>query len=133
MVHPSEGMKQRCIPSLGFQEKLQEDGTFEGRPEAQKEFTGGGAFFATLQTVAHQSPLSMGFFRREYCSGLPFPPPGNLPNPGTNPCLLCLLHWQVDSLPLSPLGEQSHRQRECAKALRWKGEGKFEEQKGRWI
>ena len=38
--------------------------------------------FATLWTVAHQAPLSMEFFSQEYCSGLPFPPPGDFPNPG---------------------------------------------------
>ena len=38
--------------------------------------------FTTPWTVAHQSPLSMGFSRQEYWSGLPFPPPGDLPNPG---------------------------------------------------
>ena len=38
--------------------------------------------FATLWTVAHQAPLSMGFSRQEYWSGLPYPPPGDLPNPG---------------------------------------------------
>ena len=37
--------------------------------------------FATLWTVACQVPLSMGFSRQEYWSGLPFPPPGNLSNP----------------------------------------------------
>ena len=37
---------------------------------------------ATLWTVAHQAPLSMGFFRQEYWSGLPFPTPGDLPDPG---------------------------------------------------
>ena len=36
--------------------------------------------FVTLWTVAHQSPLSMGFSIQEYCSGLPFLPPGDLPN-----------------------------------------------------
>ena len=36
--------------------------------------------FATLWTVAHQAPLFMGFSRQEYWSGLPFPPPGDLPN-----------------------------------------------------
>ena len=36
----------------------------------------------TLWTVAHQAPLSTGFSRQEYWSGLPRPPPGNLPNPG---------------------------------------------------
>ena len=38
--------------------------------------------FATPWTVAHQAPLSLGFSRQEYWNGLPFPPPGNLPNPG---------------------------------------------------
>ena len=41
--------------------------------------------FASLQTVAHQSPLSMEFSRQEYWSGLPFPPPGDLPDPGIEP------------------------------------------------
>ena len=36
-------------------------------------------------TVAHQAPLSMGFSRQEYWSGLPFPSPGDLPNPGIKP------------------------------------------------
>ena len=35
-----------------------------------------------LRTIAHQAPLSMGFARQEYWSGLSFPPPGNLPYPG---------------------------------------------------
>ena len=38
--------------------------------------------FVTLWTVAHQAPLSMGFSRQEYWSGLPCPPPGDLPDPG---------------------------------------------------
>ena len=38
--------------------------------------------FETPCTVAHQAPLSMGFFQREYWSGLPFPSPGDLPDPG---------------------------------------------------
>ena len=56
---------------------------------------------ATLWTVAHQAPLSMGFSRPEYWSGLPHPPPGDLPDPGIEPCLLCLLPWQMDSLTTS--------------------------------
>ena len=44
--------------------------------------------FATPWTVAHQVPLSMGFFRREYWCGLLFPPPGNLPNSGIEPVSL---------------------------------------------
>ena len=41
--------------------------------------------FVTLWTVAHQAPPSMGFSRQEYWSGLPFPSPGDLPNPGIEP------------------------------------------------
>ena len=39
----------------------------------------------TPEMAAHQAPLFMGFFRQEYWSELPFPPPGDLPNPGTEP------------------------------------------------
>ena len=42
-------------------------------------------FFATLRTVAHQPPLSMGFCRQEYWSGLSRPPPGDLPDPEIRP------------------------------------------------
>ena len=41
--------------------------------------------FATPWTVAHQAPLSMGFPSQEYWSGLPLPPPGDLPHPGVKP------------------------------------------------
>ena len=41
--------------------------------------------FETLWTVARQVPLSMGFLRQEYWSGLPFPSPGDLPDPGIEP------------------------------------------------
>ena len=41
--------------------------------------------FVTPWTVAHQAPLSMGFSRQEYWSGLPCPPPGDLPHPGIEP------------------------------------------------
>ena len=47
-------------------------------------------------TVAHQGPLSMGFSRKEYWSGLPFPSPGDRPDPGIEPRSLAL---QADSLP----------------------------------
>ena len=56
---------------------------------------------ATPWTVAHQAPLSMGFPRQEYWSGLPFPPLGIFPTTGLN---LGLLHWQGGSLPLNYLG-----------------------------
>ena len=44
--------------------------------------------FETLWTVAHQGPLSMGFSRQEYWSGLPCPAPGDLPDPGIEPMSL---------------------------------------------
>ena len=44
--------------------------------------------FATPWTVAHQVPISMGFSRQEYWRGLLFPPPGDLPDPGTEPMSL---------------------------------------------
>ena len=44
--------------------------------------------FVTSWTVTHQAPLSMGFPRQEYWSGLLFPPPGNLPDPGNEPMSL---------------------------------------------
>ena len=56
--------------------------------------------FATLWTVAHQAPLSMGFFRQEYWSGLSFPSPGDLPNPGIEPRSPAL---QADALISEPL------------------------------
>ena len=64
--------------------------------------------FATPLTVAHQSPLSMGFSRQEYWSGLPFPSPGDLCNPGIEPGYPA---WQADSLPLSHLGSSVSRNR----------------------
>ena len=53
------------------------------------------------------SVLSLGFFRQQYRTGgtgLSVPPPGDGLHPGIEPGLLCLLHWQVDSLPLSHPG-----------------------------
>ena len=54
--------------------------------------------FVTLQAVARQVPLSMGFSRQEYWSGLPCLPPEDLPDPGIKSVSLAL---QADSLPLS--------------------------------
>ena len=47
----------------------------------------------SLWTVASQAPLSTEFSRQEYWSELPCPPPRDLPDPGSIPHLLCLLHW----------------------------------------
>ena len=60
--------------------------------------------FATLWTVAHQAPLSTGFSRQEYFRGLPFLPPGDLPNRGTEPTSSMSPAFQANSLPLSHWG-----------------------------
>ena len=57
--------------------------------------------FATPWTVARQALPSMEFSRQEYWSGLLFPYPGDLPDPGIKPPHI--LHWQAVSLPLAPL------------------------------
>ena len=54
-----------------------------------------------LWTVAYQAPLSMGFSRQQYWSGLSFPSPGDLPNPGIKPKSPVSPALQADSLPLS--------------------------------
>ena len=58
--------------------------------------------FGTPWTVAHQAPLSMGFSKQRYWSGLPFPSPGNLPNPRNEPGSPAL---PVDSLLSEPPGK----------------------------
>ena len=61
--------------------------------------------FATPWTVACQSPLSMGFSRQAYWSGLPFPSPGDLPNPGIEPRSPVL---QADTLSSEPPGKSKN-------------------------
>ena len=58
--------------------------------------------FATLWTMACQAPLSVRFSRRDHWSGLPCFLQGIFPAQRPNLSLLCLLHWQVGSLPLAP-------------------------------
>ena len=58
--------------------------------------------FATPWTVAYQAPPSMGFSRQECWSGLPFPSPGDLPDPRTEPGSPAL---RADALPSEPPGE----------------------------
>ena len=61
---------------------------------------------ATPYTIACQAPLSMRFSRQEYWSGLPFPPPRSLPDPGIKHMSAAL---QVDSLPSEPPGKTCPR------------------------
>ena len=58
--------------------------------------------FATPWTVAYQAPLSVEFSRQEYWSGLPYPCPGDLPNPRIEPRSPAL---QADTLPSEPPGK----------------------------
>ena len=60
---------------------------------------------STPWTAAYQAPPSMGFFRQEYWSGLPFPSPGDLPNLGIEPRSPTL---QADALPSEPPGKPEH-------------------------
>ena len=58
----------------------------------------------TLRTVACQAPLSMGFYRQEYLSGLPWPPLGDHPDPGIAPTFL-MSPALAGSFPLVPPGK----------------------------
>ena len=58
--------------------------------------------FVTPWTVAHRALPSMGFFRQEYWSGLPFPSPGDLPSPGIEPRSPA---FQEDALTSDPPGK----------------------------
>ena len=62
--------------------------------------------FVTPWALVHEAPLSTGFSRQEYWSGLPFPSPGDLPGPGIEPASPAL---QVDSLPSKPPGKPQER------------------------
>ena len=61
--------------------------------------------FVTPWAVAYEAPPSMGFSRQEYWSGLPFPSPGDLPDPGIKPRSPAL---QADTLPSRPPGDIGH-------------------------
>ena len=79
--------------------------------------------FVTLWTVAGQAPLSMGFSKQEYWSGLPFPSPEDLPNPGIEPTSPAL---QVDSLLLHHQGSPCKAVSSCRYFLtpaRLRGDG----------
>ena len=63
----------------------------------------------TPWTVAHQAPLSMGFLRQEYWNGLPFPPPGDLPNSGIEPTSLASPTLAGGFLPTVPPGKPKNK------------------------
>ena len=71
----------------------------EGLYESESEVTQSCPTLCDPWTVAHQAPPSMGFSRQEYWSGLPFPSPGDLPDPGIEPRSPTL---QADALTSAP-------------------------------
>ena len=72
--------------------------------------------FVTPWTIAHQAPQSLGFSRQEYCSGLPFPTPEDLPNPGIEPRSPTL---QADSLPAESQGKPKNTGVDSLSLLQW--------------
>ena len=72
--------------------------------------------FATSWTVARQAPLSMEFSRQKYWSGLPFPSPGDFPDPGIEPGSPAL---QADSLPSEPVGKPLLLEQQCIVEIQW--------------
>ena len=76
--------------------------------------------FVTPGTVAYQAPPSMGFSRQECWSGLPFPSPGDLPDPGIEPRSPAL---QADALPSEPELSAIVRKFECSLAFPFNGIG----------
>ena len=65
--------------------------------------------FATSWTLAYQVLLSIGFPRQQYWSGLPFPTPGDLPNPGMEPASLALAGGFFTTEPLGKLSDGINR------------------------
>ena len=69
--------------------------------------------FVTPWTVTCQAPLFIKFSKQEYWSGLTFPTPGNLPDPGMESTFPTSLALAGSSLPLSHLGSQEVHERKC--------------------
>ena len=74
--------------------------------------------FATLWTIAHQTPLSRGFSRKEYWGGLPCPPPRNLLKLGIKPASPVSPALQADSLPIELLGSGKEPTCQCRRRKR---------------
>ena len=90
--------------------------------------------FANPWTVAHQAPLSMGFPRQEYWSGLPWPPPGDLPDPGIellSPALAGRLFtpsatWEALHNYLGKIIRTARKKRNCSFRVWFSLEGRTE-------
>ena len=77
---------------------------------------GGWQLFVTPWTVAFQAPLSMGFSRQEYWSGLPCPSPGDIPDPGMEPECLAASALATGFPSPAPPGEAPTKARRLPKA-----------------
>ena len=77
------------------------------------------------------APLSLGFSRQEYWSGLPFPSPGDPPKPGSSPSLLRALHWQARSFPLVP--QRADSLEETLMLRKTEGKRRRGQQVTRWL
>ena len=87
-----------------FNDSAQEDCLLcAGSEESESEVAQSCPTLSDLWTLAHQAPPSMGFSRQEYWSGLPFPSPGDLPDPGIEARSPTL---QADALTSVPPGKQ---------------------------
>ena len=74
--------------------------------------------FATLRTAARQAPLCLGFSRQEYWSGLPCPPPGDLPDPGIEPTCLVSPSLAGGLFTTSPMW-QALAPMQCTEFMQW--------------
>ena len=92
MVKNLPAMQETRVRSLGWEVSL----------ESEVKSLSHVRLFATPWTVAYQAPLSVGFSRQGCWSGLPFPSPGDLPDPGMEPGSPAL---QADVLPSEPPGK----------------------------
>ena len=82
--------------------------------------------FSTPWTVVCQAPLSMGFSRQEYWSGLPCPPPGDLSDPGIEPSFNCLQCRSCRFFTAEPPGFTIPRERGAKYLVSWKQNSSFQ-------
>ena len=94
--------KKKKIPTAGRHFLGQNSSPFALSPWSEVKSLSRVRLFATPWTIAYQAPLSVGFSRQEYWSGLPFPSPGDLPYPGIKPRSPAL--W-ADALSSKPPGK----------------------------
>ena len=95
-------MVPALVPDIGNVPSLEKPCLTPQRQQPPTHLVCAPTLWVAPWTAAHEAPLFMGFSRQEYWSGLPCPPPGDLPNPGTEPKSLAL---QAGSPPLAPSGK----------------------------